>query len=178
MKFERLGRDRQAELSSLFRSTFGASEGEDEGLLIGGLAQELSAAIDDRDVISLGAIQSETLVGALFFTRLRFDDHSGVYMLAPVAVSTAHQGTGVGRALIKFGLKALADQGATVAITYGDPAYYGKVGFEPLSESVIRAPMALSMPEGWLGQSLTGLPIQPRLERPQCVEAFRNPAYW
>lgn len=178
MKFERLGRDRQAELTSLFRSTFGSSEGEEEGLLIGDLADKLSAAIDDRDVISFGAIQSEALLGAIFFTRLRFDDDSLVYMLAPVAVSTAHQRTGVGQALIKFGLNALVRQGATVAITYGDPAYYGKVGFEPVSESVIRAPMALSMPGGWLGQSLTGMPIQIRHERPQCVEAFRNSAYW
>jgi predicted N-acetyltransferase YhbS len=99
-------------------------------------------------------------------------------MLAPVAVSTAHQRMGVGQALIKFGLHALAGQGATVATTYGAPVYYRRVGFEPLSESVMRAPMTLSMPEGWLGQSLTGMPIEIRHDRPQCVEAFRNPAYW
>ena len=38
MKFEKIGRDNQKALASLFRSTFGASEGEGEGLLIGDLA--------------------------------------------------------------------------------------------------------------------------------------------
>ena len=85
---------------------------------------------------------------------------------------------GLGQALIRFGLEVLAGQGATVAITYGDPAYYGRFGFAPLSEGVIRSPVALSMPHGWLGQSLNGQPIQPRRERPQCVEPFRNPALW
>jgi predicted N-acetyltransferase YhbS len=178
MQFERLKSDKRKDLSNLFRSTFCDSEGEAEGLLIGDLADKLSAAIDDRDVISVGAIQGEVLIGAIFLTRLRFADNALVYMLAPVAVSTAHQGTGVGQALIRFGLNALAGQGAAVAITYGDPAYYGRLGFEPLSEGVIRAPVALSMPHGWLGQSLNGHPIQPRQERPQCVEAFRNAAYW
>jgi putative acetyltransferase len=178
MKFEKIGRDNQKALASLFRSTFGASEGEAEGLLIGDLADQLGAAIDDLDVMAFGATQGEALIGAIFFTRLRFADDARVYMLAPVAVATAHQGAGVGQALIRFGLEVLAGQGATVAITYGDPAYYGRFGFAPLSEGVIRSPVALSMPHGWLGQSLNGQPIQPRRERPQCVEPFRNPALW
>ena len=178
MKFERLGRHNQHELASLFHSTFGASEGEAEGLLIGNLADQLGAAIDDRDVMAFGATQGEALIGAIFFTRLRFADDARVYMLAPVAVATAHQGAGVGQALIRFGLKSVAGQGAAVAVTYGDPAYYGRFGFAPLSEGVIRAPLALSMPHGWLGQSLNGQPIQPRRERPQCVEPFRTPALW
>lgn len=178
MEFERLGKDWRAELTSLFRSTFSASEGEEEGGLIGDLVFQLSTAIDDVDVLCFGARQDQSLIGAIFFTRLRFDDEALVYMLAPVAVSTAHQGAGVGQALIKFGLNALVGEGAAIVITYGDPAYYGKVGFEPLSESVIRAPRKLSMPVGWLAQSLTGKPIQARQERPQCVEAFRNDAYW
>lgn len=173
-----LERDRRDDLTSLFRSTFSASEGEKEGALIGELVSKLSDAIDNADVICFGALQNQSLIGAIFFTRLRFDDDALVYMLAPVAVSTAHQRAGVGKSLIKFALNAIAGKGAVVAITYGDPAFYGNLGFEPLSENVLRAPMELSMPMGWLGQSLTGKPIQARRERPSCVEAFRSPAYW
>ena len=61
---------------------------------------------------------------------------------------------------------------------YEDPKFYGKAGFEPLPENVLQSPMALSMPFGWLGKSMTGEPIQKRHDRPSCVEAFRNPAYW
>jgi putative acetyltransferase len=33
-------------------------------------------------------------------------------------------------------------------MTYGDPAYYGKVGFLPVAEHVVPAPFPLSMPIG------------------------------
>lgn len=178
MELAILGKDRRHDLTRLFRTTFSSSEGDEEGELIGELASQLSDAIDETNVICLGALQNETLIGAIFLTRLRFDDDSLVYMLAPVAVSTTYQGAGVGKSLIKFALNSIAGKGAVVVITYGDPAFYGKVGFEPLSENVLKAPMELSMPKGWLGQSLTGKPIQARHERPSCIEAFRNPAYW
>lgn len=178
MKLERLGAERRAELSRLFRLTFSTSEGEEEGRLIGDLVDKLAAVIDDRDVIAVGAIEDGVLIGALFLTRLRFNDDYLVYMLAPVAVSTAHQRRGVGQALIEFGLLGLKALGAAVAVTYGDPAYYRRVGFEPLSENVIRAPMELSMPEGWLGQSLSDFSIEARRDRPHCVEAFLDSAYW
>jgi len=178
MKLERLGTAKRTELSGLFRSSFSASEGEDEGLSIGHLVDKLAAVIDDIDVIAFGAIENGALTGAIFFTRLRFNDDSVVYMLAPVAVSTARQRSGVGQALIDFGLQQLKKHGAGVVVTYGDPAYYGRAGFEPLSENVMQAPMELSMPEGWLGQSLSDSPIEARNDRPHCVEAFRDPAYW
>jgi putative acetyltransferase len=99
-------------------------------------------------------------------------------MLAPVAVRKEHQGKGVGQALITFGLDELKNRSVDVAITYGDPSYYSKVGFQALPESVIQAPLKLSMPEGWLGQSLTGDPIQTIKERPTSVKEFNDPAYW
>jgi len=99
-------------------------------------------------------------------------------MLAPVAVSTEHQGKGVGQALIKYGLNELKNRSVAVAITYGDPSFYSKVGFRSLPEIVIQAPLRLSMPEGWLGQSLTEQPIPTINERPTCVKEFNDPAYW
>jgi predicted N-acetyltransferase YhbS len=99
-------------------------------------------------------------------------------MLAPVAVSTEHQGKGVGQALINYGLNELKNRSVAVAVTYGDPSFYSKVGFRALSENVIQAPLKLSMPEGWLGQSLTGEQIPTINERPKCVKEFNKPVYW
>lgn len=99
-------------------------------------------------------------------------------MLAPVAVSTAHQGRGVGLALIKHGLDELKDRAITLVVTYGDPAFYSKVGFRALSEEVIRAPLPLSVPESWLGQALSGAAIPLLKSRPACVHEFDNPDYW
>lgn len=157
---------------------FTSSEGAHEGKLIGGLVARLSSHVDNEEIIGFGSCENGTLIACMFFTRLRFEEPLRVYMLAPVAVSTQHQGKGVGQALIRHGLDELKSRSVDAAVTYGDPAFYTRVGFEPLSETLIQAPLPLSMPEGWLGQSLTGAPI-PRIEgRPACVEEFGDPAFW
>ncbi len=162
----------------MFTSVFTSSEGESEGKLIGKLASDLSSDIDNQDIICFGAYKDNELTGAIFFTRLKFNNNKLIYLLAPVAVSINYQGKGVGKNLINYGLNDLRDRSVEVAITYGDPMFYSKTGFKPLSESIIQAPQKLSMPHGWLGQSLSNKPIPTILERPICTEQFNNPAYW
>ncbi len=154
MNFGILDRNRKEEVASLFTSVFSFAEGEHEGKLIGDLASALADSIDNQEIICIGAEDDGVIIGAIFFTRLRFDDPIECFLLAPVAVSTESQGSGVGQALINFGLRELKNRSALLAMTYGDPSYYSKVGFQPVSEDVIQAPVQLSMPEGWLGQSL------------------------
>jgi predicted N-acetyltransferase YhbS len=178
MNHKILDKSSQDEITSLFTSVFTASEGEKEGRLIGNLASELSSGIDNQEIVCFGACVEDSIIGTIFFTRLRFRDAIQVYMLAPVAVSTEHQGKGVGQALINYGLNELKNRSMAVAVTYGDPSFYSKVGFRTLSENVIKAPLKLSVPVGWLGQSLTGEQIPTINERPKCVKEFNNPAYW
>jgi len=178
MNFKVLDKSNHHEVTDLFTSVFTSSEGEKEGKLIGNLASKLSLYIDNDEIICFGAYENESLIGSIFFTHLRFNESILVYMLAPVAVSTEHQGKGVGQALIEYGLNDLKNRSVAVIITYGDPSFYSKVGFEALSENVIQAPLKLSMPEGWLGQSLTQEPIPTINERPICVDEFNDPGYW
>ena len=178
MNHKVLDKNNQNEVTELFTSVFTSSEGEEEGKLIGNLCSALSSNIDNKEIICFGAYENESLIGSIFFTRLQFNASILVYMLAPVAVSANHQGKGVGQSLINYGLNDLKKRSVAVAITYGDPSFYSKVGFQALSENVIQAPLNLSMPEGWLGQSLTGEPIQTINSRPTCVEEFNDPAYW
>jgi putative acetyltransferase len=173
-----LDRSSKGEVANLFTSVFSSSEGEQEGRLIGSLASELAARIDNQEIVCLGAYEGTAMIGAIFFTRLRFAEPVEAFMLAPVAVSAAYQGRGIGKALIKFGLNDLKNRFATLVVTYGDPAFYSKVGFKALSEDVIRAPLPLSMPAGWLGQPLSGKAIPFLKSRPACVQEFDNPAYW
>lgn len=173
-----LDNNSQKEVTSLFASVFTASEGEKEGRLIGKLASELSSKIDNQEIICFGTYEEESLIGSIFFTRLRFNEAIQIYMLAPVAVSTQHQGKGIGRALINYGLNELKRRSEAVVVTYGDPSFYSKVGFQALSENVIQAPLKLSMPEGWLGRSLTEEPIPILSNRPTCVKEFNDPVYW
>ena len=178
MKHKILDKQSQEEITTLFTSVFTLSEGQAEGELIGRLASKLASGIDNQEILCFGTYEQNLLIGSIFFTRLRFEQAIMVYMLAPVAVSTDHQGKGVGQALINFGLDELKNRAADIAITYGDPAFYSRVGFKPLPEDVIKAPLRLSMPEGWLGQSLTGERIPVINDRPLCVNEFNDPVYW
>ena len=173
-----LNQTNEVELVNLFRSVFTASEGDKEGKLLSNLVSELVSAIDNQDVICIGTFQDDILIGSIFFTRLLFSENILVYLLAPVAVSIKYQRQGVGKKLIAHGLNELKSRDVKVVITYGDPMYYSKIGFQPLSEAIIQAPLKLSMPEGWLGQSLTEEKIPKIHERPKCVQAFNDPAYW
>lgn len=178
MIYKLLDQSKQKEVEALFASAFTSSEGETEGRLIGALSSQLASGIDHHEIICFGVYDSQVLIGSIFFTRLQCSPPIEVYMLAPVAVSAEHQGQGVGQALIRYGLHALKKRAANVVVTYGDPSFYSKVGFQALSETVIPAPLTLSMPFGWQGQSLTGAPIPTIAERPACVTAFNNPVYW
>jgi predicted N-acetyltransferase YhbS len=179
MDFRLGARDRSGELVRLFAETFTASEGPGEGRLIGGLAEDLFTTTPDADLVVVSASVDGDLAGCIAFSRLTFEgDDRRVFVLAPVAVATARQGQGVGQALIRHGLDALRRRGADVAVTYGDPSFYGKVGFAPIREADVPAPFALSQPEGWLGQSLTDRPLGAFAGPSRCVAALNRPEFW
>ncbi len=182
MIFKNLNTTHAEEITQLFTSVFTASESAEEGRLIGTLSAQLAASIDNEQTLCFGAFTDKPsnpeLIACIFCTRLTYAEPVEVYMLAPVAVSTQNQGQGIGQALINFGLAALKQRGTSIVVTYGDPAFYGKVGFSALSEDYLQAPVKLSMPFGWLGQSLTAKEIPTLPGRPQCVAAFANPIYW
>lgn len=178
MLHQLLDKAKQADIANLFTSTFAFSEGEKEGELIGCLAAQLAAQIDHHDIICLGTCAADALIACAFFSRLRFSKPVHVYLLGPVAVRTDLQKQGIGQALIQHGLADLQARAVAVVVTYGVPSIYAKVGFQPLAESLLHAPLKLSMPFGWLGQSLTAEPIPVMDGRPLCVKELNHPAYW
>lgn len=169
----------EAEIAALFRAVFTASEGAGEGALVAGLARALLDTTPREDLHVFTMRDKGKLAGAALFTRLRYaQDPRHVVLLSPMAVATECQGQGVGQALIRHALGRLRDAGAEVAITYGDPAFYGKLGFRPLSPGTAPAPRPLSHPEGWIGQSLTGAQLTPLEGACTCAPALDDPAYW
>lgn len=166
-------------IAALFEATFTASEGAEEGALIGALVTRLIAETPPADLRVFTAWDGGALVGGILFTRLRYaGDARVVFLLSPVAVATAHQGKGIGQRLIAHGLEALRQEGVEIAVTYGDPAFYGRVGFCPVSEAELPAPQPLSHPQGWIAQSLNGARLAPLSGPAQCVPAFNTPALW
>lgn len=170
--------DDSSKVEALFLSTFTDAEGESEGKLICSLVRDLTSDTDIHDLYGFVSVDRGELIGAIFFSRLTFEQDSNAFLLSPVAVRSSEQGKGVGQELINYGLQALKRDGISFVVTYGDPAFYSKLGFSPLSEEVIKAPFKLSQPEGWLGQSLSGGSIEPISGRCKCVKAFDDPAYW
>ena len=163
----------------LFGATFTASEGAEEGALIGDLVRRLIAQTPAEDLRVFTAWEDRALLGGILFSRLAYEgDPRTVFMMAPVAVATEHQGKGLGQQLISHGLDVLKQEGVDIAVTYGDPAFYGRVGFAPVSEVVLSAPHTLQQPEGWIAQSLTDAPLTPVNGPVRCVAAFNDPALW
>lgn len=170
---------REQEISDLFFETFSASEGAAEGAVIRALVDAMMADNFGDALIPFLAVEEQVLVGCIFFSRLRFEnDARRVFLLSPVAVKTDRQKQGVGQKLISFGLETLRQNGVDMAFTYGDPSYYSKLGFEQVSEDVAPAPLPLSMPEGWLAQSLCGQDQAPLAGPSHCIAPFNIPELW
>jgi predicted N-acetyltransferase YhbS len=179
MEFLTGHKGREAEIIDLVTATFTASEGEEEGTLIGELVRNLLSGAVAKDLFVFTAEEGGAIVGGIVFSRLTYEqDERTVFVLAPVAVATDHQGKGIGQGLLSHGLAALRRAGVDIVMTYGDPSYYAKVGFMPISEAEAQAPFRLSHPEGWLAQSLTDRTMVPLKGPSRCVDALNDPVFW
>lgn len=170
---------REPEISDLFTATFSDSEGAGEGEIIGRLVRDLMQTTPESDLYVCCAYDGKTLVGCIFFSRLTYEmDARAVFIMSPVAVKTDRQGRKIGQKLIAFGLGGLREQGVDFAVTYGDPNFYSKTGFRQITTEFAAAPLRLNMPQGWLGQSLSGKDAAPLAGPSQCVAALNKPALW
>jgi putative acetyltransferase len=165
-------------LIELFRSVFAASEGEAEGRVIADFVANLLATTRPQDLIGCVAEEDRVIVGCIFFSRFIVPSGQVAFILSPVAVATDVQGTGVGQELIRYGLEHLRSLDVHLVFTYGDPGYYSKTGFKPITEGIVKAPLPLSQPMGWLAQTLDGTEIQPMRGATRCVGALNDPGLW
>jgi len=166
------------EIKQLYTKVFADSEGPAEGELIGNLTNDIMTGTDAQDLYGFIATENEQIIGCIFFTRLTFQNGVNAFLLSPVAIHTSYQGKGIGQKLIDFGLNHLKENGVELVLTYGDVNFYSKVGFSLITENVVKAPLKLTYPEGWLGQSLVSDEIEPIAGNSYCVEAFNKPEIW
>lgn len=166
------------EINKLFIKSFSDSEGKEEGIIIGNLTNELMTNTNSSDFYCFVATECNKIIAAVFFSRLTFESNIEAFLLSPMATLTEYQGKGVGQKLINFGHNTLKKNGVRIVVTYGDINFYRRVGYKQITEDVIKAPLALSIPEGWLGQPLISDELKAIDDKPSCVEEFNKPELW
>jgi len=81
--------------------------------------------------LSLVATEGEDILGHVAFSPVTINGEAGDwYGLGPVSVWPDGQRQGMGQALIREGIRRLQARGAGGCVLLGDPAYYGRFGFE------------------------------------------------
>lgn len=129
---------------------------------------DLVAALhDDGDaLVSLVAEQDGQMAGHALFSRMTVDADGAAWRsagLAPVGVLPAAHGTGIGSALIRAGLDALAGQGVQICFVFGHPGYYPRFGYD----AVVAAPFA----SPFAGPHFMALLLDKSLEIPKSGRA-------
>jgi putative acetyltransferase len=140
------------------------------------LVQELLR--EEQNVLSLVAILNRTLVGHVVFTMCRIAGQTDkVALLGPLAVAPHMQRRGIGSALVREGLQRLKAEGTLQVHTLGDPAYYGRFGFQPDEGVIPPYPLPKEWLTAWQSISLhDGKPVlQGTLSVPQ---PWQQPALW
>lgn len=125
---------------------------------------------DSDLILSLVAVDGDTILGQITYSpAILMNGDLGWVVLGPVAVEPAHQGNGIGRALIESGEAVMKERRAKGVTVLGDPQIYSRFGFEP------DTPMWLAGELGWAFQVKSfGAPI-PDCEQ-RYVRAFDPPS--
>ena len=115
--------------------------------------------------LSLVAEVAGAVVGHIFFSPAAIEPLTGdvqVACLAPVAVAPAHQGRGIGTALVRAGLAQCPALGWQAVFLVGAPAYYARFGF------VLAAPLGLTYGDARFDTVLQVIELVPGALRHGC----------
>jgi predicted N-acetyltransferase YhbS len=169
----------RAAIIGVHESAFGEAQGMEIVELVNGL-------LDDRTAMPLLSLVAEVggqVVGHILFTSVRIPSSLpsvSARILAPMAVSKAHQRGGIGGLLIKEGLKKLAASGVELVFVLGHPDFYRKFGFRPAGVLGYEAPYAIPIEhaDAWMVQELTAGILGYARGRIQCAETLHHPRHW
>ena len=165
-------------ISQFFFNVFSQSEGEQEGRILQDLTFSLTDQIKNPMIIGIKAHASNEILGGIFLTQLQFQEGIQAYLLAPVGVHPNHQGKKIGTQLIEHAIQYLKSQNTPFLMTYGDPNYYSRFGFQWVSTQTVPAPHPLSQPEGWLYKGILAESVM-KLQGPVfCAEPFNQKDLW
>lgn len=126
-------------------------------------ALALALMADDAFMPDLSFVAEEdgALLGHVLITRawLRPDDGSAdvpLLLLAPLAVIPDMQRQGIGSTLVEAAVALAEEAGERAMLVFGDPAYYGRFGFEAAIPRGLYPPYPAEPEWGWLVLGLAG----------------------
>ena len=153
---------------------------DEENKVIMNLVQELHQETSSPSIKSLVAEVDNEMIGYVSFSPIFLKSDSSVsgYILAPLAISPEHQKQGIGSSLIKSGIDILTQDGAGVLLVYGDPAFYGRFGFNEEIGRTFTPPYPLEYPFGWTGMMLNGTTAPEEPIQFECITALSKPDFW
>jgi putative acetyltransferase len=112
-----------------------------------GAEADLVDALRDQaaPIVSLVAEEDGAVVGHALFTPVTLDGDSGAKLmgLAPLAVTPAQQGKGLGAALVREGFARCRELGYGAVVVLGHPEYYTRFGFSPAVKFGLRSEYAV-----------------------------------
>ncbi|MDQ0317241.1 GNAT family N-acetyltransferase [Amorphus orientalis] len=134
-------------------------------------------------VLSLVAVDGDRIEGHVLFSAARVETGTTglpASMLAPLAVDPDHQRTGIGSRLVEAGLDRLRQAGCGLVFVFGDPAYYGRFGFEPAMAAGFPppCPIATEHADAWQVVRLAPEVGGGEGGRVVCADSFMVPALW
>ncbi len=173
-----LDSDRQT-ITEIVIAAFGEVEGQEIANLVTDLLEDPSA----QPLLSLVAVTDDKIVGHILFTKVRIK-HSQqrvcASILAPLSVHPKYQNRGIGRQLIKQGLKQLKATGVELVFVLGHPGYYPKHGFCVARTKGFDAPYPIP-PENsaaWMVQELQSGVMGHVSGQVMCADALNDPRHW
>jgi putative acetyltransferase len=89
--------------------------------------------------ISIVCEEDGEIIGHTMLSRMRMGDLQP-FQLSPVSVAPAHQGRGIGSALVREALRLADAQGEPFVVLLGHTDYYPRFGFEPAKPLGILGP--------------------------------------
>ena len=136
--------------------------------------------VGEETSLSLVAEIDGNLVGHIIFSPVTIDSNSSWrgMILSPVAVKPNYQKQQIGSQLINSGIERLTKTGTNILFVYGDPAYYGRFGFDAELAAAYLPAYELEYPSGWQAIMLNQTDLKKTPVNLTCVDALNDPALW
>jgi putative acetyltransferase len=120
----------------------------------------------------------QTIIGHLGLSSITNQGSQMVgWIVAPLAIAPAHQGQGLGSDLVHHAISHAMSSHHPRILVYGDPAFYGRFGFDRQPAINFKPPFPLTQPMGWQGIISRGeglhLPVDLR-----CHPALMHAQLW